>query len=362
MPNQIPAPKLPRSLHIALFAIGLLWVLAARVGADSAAKGITNAVHAELLLHLLAAVFMVILLAAGFAALNWVAARNGSLRSTNAMPARDSSAAEWRTGVALGWGLLLITVLPMMLTGNLHPAFWLAPRAWSLSFLAALTLLIGALGTELAFRGFLFRSLIAATGPVTATFLLSGIYALMAASSSAVTPFSFLASFLIGILFSMAYLRTHALWLCWGLRFGWLVSMGVIFGLPLSGAENYAGLVETQSSGPLWLTGGQYGPEGSLIAIPVLILGMFLLFRFTRDYAWQYTHEPIVAAGYPMDIPPPAAHAAMEAAPPPPLVQILGATPSGASTLPVVTQHLEASRSAATADQTLDIRDPGESL
>lgn len=358
MANQIPPSKLPRSLHIALFAIGLLWVLAARVGAESAAQGISHALHAELFLHLLGAIFVVILLAAGFSALNWLAARNGSLRSTNALPIRETSASEWRTGVALGWGLLLITVLPMMLTGNVHPAFWLAPRAWGLSLLAVLTLLVGALGTELAFRGFLFRSLLAATGPVTASLLLSLVYALMTGSSFTVTPFSFLTSFLVGLLFSMAYLRTHALWLCWGLRFGWLVSMGVIFGLPLSGAENYAGLVETQSSGPIWLTGGQYGPEGSLIAVPVLILGMFLLFRVTRHYAWEYTHEAIVAAGYPMDIPPPAAHTAMEASQPAPLVQILGATPSGASTLPVVQQHLEATRTGSKPDGTPDLRDP----
>lgn len=361
MPNQIPEPKLPRSLSIASFAIGLLWVLAARVGAESAAQGISRALHAELFVHLFAAIFVVILLATGFAALSRVAARNRSIRSTNALPMRDTSAREWRTGVALGWGLLLITVLPMMLTGGLHPVFWLAPRAWALSLLAALTLLVAALGTELAFRGFLFRSLIAATGPVTATILLSGIYALMTASIFTVTPFSFLASFLIGILFSLAYLRTHALWFGWGLRFGWLVSMGVLFGLPLSGAENYAGLVETQSSGPLWITGGQYGPEGALLTLPILLLGMFLLFRLTRDYAWEYTHAPIIAAGHPMNVPPPAAHAAMEASQPAPLVQILGATPAGASTIPVVVQHLEANRAAA-SDDVLDIHDPGDAL
>ena len=305
---------------------------------------------------------MVILLAAGFAALSWVAARNGSLRSTNALPTRDTVPTEWRTGLALGWGLLLLAVLPMVLTGNLHPIFWLAPRAWGLSLLAALTLLVAALGTEIAFRGFLFRSLIAATGPVTATLLLSVVYALMVASSLAGTPFSFLSTFLLGILFSLAYLRTHALWLGWGLHFGWLLATGVILGLPISGSENYAGLIETQAEGPLWITGGRYGPEGALLTLPVLLLGMFLLYRLTRDYAWRYTHEPIVAAGYPMDVPPPAAHTAMEAAQPPPLVQILGATPSQASTLPVVTQHLEAGRASAPAGEPHAPGDPDRPL
>jgi len=55
--------------------------------------------------------------------------------------------------------------------------------------------------------------------------------------------------------------------------------------------------------------------------------------RATDDYAWDYTHPPIIPAGYDVTILPPAAHVAMEeaakAAPvsPASLVQILPAAP-----------------------------------
>ena len=339
-----PQSKLPRTLHLALFAIGLLWLLASRVGAQSAADGISRAIHADILRGVLSAGFRVILLLTGFTALDWVALRDGSFRSTNALPERSTAAREWEQGAAIGWVLLLTALLPMLLTGALHPAFWLQPRAWGLSLLSLSALLLGSLATELAFRGFLFRNLIAATGPFSATLILSIIYALTATSSFNTTSFSFVVALLLGLLFSMAYLRTHALWIGWGLRFGWTASMALLFGLPVAGSVESAGVVATDTSGPVWISGGNYGPEGALVTAFVLIAGLFLLYRFTRDYAWQYTHTPIVAAGYPMDVAPPAAHVAMErAAPPPPLVQILGSTPSAPSTAPAIVEHLETS-------------------
>lgn len=330
--------KTPRSLHLALFAIGLLWLLASRVGAESAAQGISRLLRLEVVRPLLNQLFLLILLLTGFTALNWLATRNGSIRQTNALPVRQTAPREWQKGAALGWALVLAALLPMVLAGDLHPQFWWSPRAWGLALLALATLFLGSLATEIAFRGFLFQRLIAAIGTTAATLLLSCIFAFALTSMLNTTPFSFAVSLLAGVLFSMAYLRTHALWLGWGLRFGWLTVMGVFFGLPLAGSVDFASVVATESSGRTWLTGGAYGPEGAMLTAVVLIAGMVLLFRLTRDYAWHYTHEPIIAGGYAMDVPPPAAHVAMESAAVAPLVQILGATSTTFSALPAINQ------------------------
>ncbi len=322
------ATKSPRSLHFAVFAIGLLWLLAAQVGAESAAQGIARLIHFEPLRPLLQQGFLLILLMTGYTALNWVAFRNGGLRSTNALPARATAGTEWQKGAAAGWAGMLLAVIPAALVGDLHPSFWLAPRAWAMGLLALATVLIGALATEVAFRGFLFKRLIAAMGPTSATVVLAAIYAVVATPFSEATGFSFPVSVLSALVLSMAYLRTHGLWLGWGLRFGWMAAMGVLFGLPVSGSAGAANVVTTESTGRIWLSGGAYGPEGSVVTAIVLLGGLFAVYKITREYAWMYTHPPIVAAGYPMDVPPPAAHGAMEAAaPPPPLVQILGAVP-----------------------------------
>lgn len=356
----------PRSLEFALFAIGLLWLLAARSGAESASEGIARLIRADVLRPLLNQAFLVILLVTGFTALNWVATRNGSTRSTNALPFRPTSREEWRRGAALGWALLLLTLVPMAIVGDLHPQFWLGPRAWGLAALALLTLLVAALAVEMAFRGFLFRRLIEATGPVTATVLLSGLYAFVVTRPLNTTPFSFFVAFAGGVLFSLAYLRTHALWLGWGLRFGWLASMGVLFGLPISSSPDFASVVLTNTSGRTWLTGGAYGPEGALLTGLILLAGVLVLYPLTRDYAWHYTHPPIVPGGHPTEVRPPAAHAAMEAAASPQLVQILGATPqrdpATLTVLPGAPQESTSGREAEVAvpHRNADIADSGK--
>ncbi len=118
------------------------------------------------------------------------------------------------------------------------------------------------------------------------------------------------------------------------MHFAWTASMGVLFGLPVAGALDYSTLFQATTTGRLWLTGGEYGPEASLLLLFPLIVGLVVLVRVTRDYAWNYTHAPIVPGGYPMDIAPPAAHTAMEKAEQerkPSLIQILPSTPQGRS-------------------------------
>ncbi len=319
----------PRSLEFAQFAIGLLWLLAARSGAASAAQGIARLVRADLLRPLLEELFLLVLLLTGYTALHWVATRNGSLRQTHALPTRPTAGREWQKGVAFGWALLLITLIPMAVVGDLHPQFWLSARAWGVALLSLVTLFFGSLAIEMAFRGFLFQRLIGATSPAVATVLLSGMFAFLVTTPVNNTPFSFGVAFVSGVLFCVAYLRTHALWLGWGIRFGWMASMGVLFGLPLAGSADFSSVVATDSSGRIWLTGGAYGPEGAVFTGLVLLAGVVALYPLTRDYAWNYTHPSIVPGGYPMHVPPPAAHAAMEAAAPAgtQLVQIGGFGP-----------------------------------
>jgi hypothetical protein len=147
------------------------------------------------------------------------------------------------------------------------------------------------------------------------------------------TLISVLVTMLAGVLLSVAYLRTHALWLAWGFHLAWNLSMGAIFGLPVSGLTTFSTIVQTNTAGPRWLTGGAYGPEAGLFTFIVLIVGIVALVRVTRDYAWEYTHAPIVSAGYAVEVEPPKAHVEMEAkaAAATPLVQIAGSTSQDAS-------------------------------
>jgi hypothetical protein len=325
--------KIPRSLEIALFVTGALWLLAAHAIAVRAADGLASRISSVAAQNLLSDAFFLFLLLVGFTALNWIGARQGSVREANALPERATAAREWSTGAVIGWAALLLAVLPMMLVGALHPQFSGAAGSWETLIISVVALALAALANEVAFRGFIFRRLIVAIGPTAATLVLAGLYALLGSLRPNATGMSFVIAIFAGVLFSLAYLRTHALWLGWGLHFAWAAATAVLLGLPIGGDATYSSVVQTDASGSAWLTGGAYGPEGALFTIVVLVVAMVAVYRATRDYAWNYTQPEIIPAGYPMDVPPPAAHAAMEAeGKTPALVQIVPAPDAGQRT------------------------------
>jgi CAAX protease family protein len=335
--STLPA-RSNRMLQLALFVTSVTWILCSQMVAMRAAQGIALRFYLLPQRPLLGALFFLFLLALGFSMLQTIFQRSTSLRDVLGLPDRSTAGSEWTLGAAIGWGSIVLAVLPMALAGTLQVTFWTAPRSFWLLLLNFATIAVAALAEEVAFRGFAYRHLIAAVGPVAATILMCVLFGLLHALNPGATMAGVLVAMLAGLLFSVAWLRTHGLWLPWGLHFAWNASMGLLFGLPVSGITEFSTVVQTRATGPLWLTGGDYGPEGALLTILVLLLAIVVLVRLTRDYAWEYTHRPIVAAGYPMDAPPPAAHVAMEqqarpAPAAPSLVQILPVTPQSRSAI-----------------------------
>jgi uncharacterized protein len=329
-------------MRFALFVTALLWLVAARVAAEHASLGLVTRFQFSAVQPALTEGFFLFLLLVGFATLHWIATHEGGIRRTNSLPSRPTAKREWLIGAVLGWAMLLVAVLPMAIAGDLQPEFLWDGRYWGLTLVSVAAVAFGSLALEVAFRGYLFRRLMEAIGPVAATILSSFLYAVLSNFRPNASALSFCLAFLSGILFSIAYLRTHALWLGWGLHFAWIASMGILFGLPVRGSADYTGIIETSTSGAIWLTGGAFGPDGALLTGIVLIAGMILLYPLTRDFAWDYTHAPIVPGGYAVTIQPPTAHTAMEqaAAAPASLVQISIATPMESSTSPEIVQHL----------------------
>jgi hypothetical protein len=62
-------------------------------------------------------------------------------------------------------------------------------------------------------------------------------------------------------------------------------------------------VVQSIALGPDFLTGSDYGPEGSGFAVLVLLFGgIWLILRTTREYAALYAHPEIIPAGIPVDV------------------------------------------------------------
>lgn len=148
-------------------------------------------------------------------------------------------------------------------------------------------------GEELLFRGYLFQSFAEGTNKIIATLSISILFAGAHAGNPNVSLFGLINVALAGVWLSIAYFKTKALWLPVGLHISWNFVQGVVFSYPVSGTTS----AETQIgsaivNGPVWLTGGTFGPEGGALATVILILGTLLIqyWPWVRpaENVWQY--------------------------------------------------------------------------
>jgi membrane protease YdiL (CAAX protease family) len=169
---------------------------------------------------------------------------------------------------------LLVTV-PGLLVGAAHfvpnPE---APLDFGSMFFVAVVLLFGAIGEELLFHGYGFQVLVRALGPF-ATILPTGFLFALAHSSNqnfgGFLGWPLLNTGLWGVVLGYAVVRAGDLWLPIGLHFGWNVVLP-FFGVNLSGFKmGVTGYALKWTAGDLW-SGGEYGPEASVLTTVVTIL------------------------------------------------------------------------------------------
>ena len=338
LPGLARPRQRPRSLQLASFVAAISWFLCARVLSQSASNGIAQRFDLGDEQPLFGALSLLFLLICGLALLRSIEQRRAPLRLTLGLPRRSTASKEWATGAAIGWGLAIACVLPMALAGTLDVQLWTAPRAFYLLGLSLSTLAVLTLAHTLAVYGYGFQRLIEATGPVRATLILvvaaAVVHSAMPTAYGTPQGTRILVDMLTTTLFCICWFRSHGLWLLWGLHFAWAASTTLLFGLPVSGNSAFISVVDTRAVGPAWLTGGAYGPAAAALTILCLLAAIPVLVSVTDDYAWSYTHPPIIPAGYDVTIAPPAAHVAMEEAAltaqpvnPSSLIQILPASP-----------------------------------
>jgi membrane protease YdiL (CAAX protease family) len=306
----------PRSLQLALFLAVLAGYVCACTVANSAANGLTFRFDLPEFQPLIDSILLLFLIVIGLAMLRAIEQRRAPLRIALGLPKRATSGAEWATGAAIGWGLAVASVLPMALARSLSVQLWTSPRGFLLLALSLVTLAVATLAHGLAIYGYGFQRLIEATGPVRATVVLAALLVIYRGLMP--TPYGtpdgtrIVFEILATLLLCLCWFRTHGLWLLWGLHFAWAAATGVLFGLPLGGDVTFASVIDTRANGPLWLTGGGYGPGAAMTSIVLLLAAIPVLIRVTSDYAWSYTHPPIIPGGFDVTIAPPAAHVAME--------------------------------------------------
>ena len=174
-------------------------------------------------------------------------------------------------GIAGGVGGATFVLALPLLAGAAHFApVAEPPSAGTLPFVM-LGLAAGSASEEVLFRGYPLQILIAAAGPFAAIIPIGVLFGLMHSGNPNAGWFGIVNTAGFGILFGYAFYRSRDLWLPIGLHFGWNFTLP-LFGVNVSGLKiGVTGHQMVWTAG-MWWSGGDYGPEASVLTSVVLIL------------------------------------------------------------------------------------------
>lgn len=214
------------------------------------------------------------------------------------LPRRAGAFRQWVTGCVLGFALVLFAIVPILVVDrNIHADIHLSSRALLRLVIVLIVLGAGSLAEELMFRGYPFQRLEQGIGAVGAILVFSLLFSGLHLLNPGATPWSWVNTTLIGIVLAIAYLRTRALWLPWGIHYAWNTTLGVLFGLPVSGMRIFNVVIRTTIQGPKWLTGGSYGIEAGATGAAAVMIGLAVVakwpFRPLREPQFSLPAETI---------------------------------------------------------------------
>ncbi|GAA1777964.1 type II CAAX endopeptidase family protein [Streptomonospora arabica] len=133
---------------------------------------------------------------------------------------------------------------------------------------------------EVLFRGVLYRIIEEKTGTWISLVVTSVLFCLWHMPNENATAMGLVVAGVAGAMIAAAYAATRNLWLPIGLHFGWNFAAGGIFSTEVSGNGATRGLLDAELSGPTLITGGGFGPEGSLYSLAFCLLAA-LVFLWT---------------------------------------------------------------------------------
>lgn len=186
-------------------------------------------------------------------------------------------------GLLVGLGLFLAVMMILALSGNLafeRPGLAPAgPQALTFALLLLIGWVVQGAAEEVLARGLLMPIIGVRWGAAAGVALSSLLFAVLHLFNPNVSPASLLNLALFGVFTSLYALYEGGLWGVCAMHAIWNWAQGHLFGLPISGNPLGVGLLfDFMETGPDWLTGGAFGPEGGAAVTVVLLVASALLF------------------------------------------------------------------------------------
>jgi uncharacterized protein len=161
--------------------------------------------------------------------------------------------------------------------------------SWAVFFIA-----VGLL-EEFLFRGYTQFTLADGIGFWPAAVVLSACFGLVHLRQEGEAWVGAASVFAIGLVFCFALRRTGNLWFCVGLHAAFDYGETFLFSVPNSGVVFQGHLSNAiLKNGPVWLTGGTVGPEGSVFSF--LTMGLLVLVIHLMFPAKRKTEAPVAVA------------------------------------------------------------------
>lgn len=184
------------------------------------------------------------------------------------------------TGFFLAGALLGIASMILYAIGNLR---WIDSNSnWKELFTMLVMMVLIAFSEELAFRGYILGNLLRSFSRWPAILFSAAGFVLMHAANPGMEVTAIINLLLGGIVLGQCFTINNNCWMPVAFHFAWNFFQGPVLGFRVSGIELTA-LLEQQLSGNEWMTGGEFGFEGSLVATMILISGVCILeWRFTQ--------------------------------------------------------------------------------
>jgi uncharacterized protein len=194
------------------------------------------------------------------------------------------AAARWRaiTGGFLAGGLPIAAVCGVLaLVGLLQFVPSAATGTWmGAAFRISLVLVPAALAEELICRGYLLTVARDVVGVRWAVLGTSVMFGMLHMANDGATPISVAVVTLSGLLLASVRLVMNSLYAAWMAHLAWNWVMAALLHATVSGIQFEAPGYRAVTSPPAWLSGGQWGPEGGVMAALGMVGALIYLYVF----------------------------------------------------------------------------------
>ena len=186
-------------------------------------------------------------------------------------------------GLTIGIASLLLLAGHMLRIDRTIGGSW-----WGEAGHAVWVLLPAAFFEELFIRGYLFSLLRRMGGWRVALIVTSVVFGLLHLGNPGADGESILAVTVAGFFLGAILLATRSLYAAGAAHFAWNWVMAGAFHISVSGIQSPDVDYRTVETGPDWLTGGSWGPEGGVAAVAIMFVAIFYLYgRYLRRMEWR---------------------------------------------------------------------------